>query len=164
MSGYASVGRSISTGSQTSPAVALLFRDYLPAHAEVAAEYAMVKRGLALRCRDDRRAYVDAKVPFLWRSSARQTSGPKPRDGYPAPATPEHTQARPGRPHRPRPFGPSDPDQAACQWVPGAHLRRREVVAFVRWSADRRLGSPVVELSTVTGEPCLHVGPSDYAQ
>jgi GrpB-like predicted nucleotidyltransferase (UPF0157 family) len=45
---------------------ALLFRDYLRVHAEVAAEYAAVKRRLALRFRDDRRAYVDAKGPFLW--------------------------------------------------------------------------------------------------
>ena len=45
---------------------ALLFRDYLRAHAEVAAEYAVVKRRLARRFRDDRRAYVDAKGPLLW--------------------------------------------------------------------------------------------------
>jgi GrpB-like predicted nucleotidyltransferase (UPF0157 family) len=44
----------------------LLFRDYLRAHAEVAAEYAAVKQRLALRFRDDRRAYVEAKGPFLW--------------------------------------------------------------------------------------------------
>jgi GrpB-like predicted nucleotidyltransferase (UPF0157 family) len=45
---------------------ALLFRDYLRAHAEVAAEYAAVKQRLALQFRDDRRAYVDAKGPLLW--------------------------------------------------------------------------------------------------
>jgi GrpB-like predicted nucleotidyltransferase (UPF0157 family) len=45
---------------------ALLFRDYLRAHAEVAAEYAAVKQRLALRFRDDRPAYVDAKGPLLW--------------------------------------------------------------------------------------------------
>jgi GrpB-like predicted nucleotidyltransferase (UPF0157 family) len=45
---------------------ALLFRDYLRAHAEAAAEYAAVKQRLALRFRDDRRAYVDAKGPLLW--------------------------------------------------------------------------------------------------
>jgi GrpB-like predicted nucleotidyltransferase (UPF0157 family) len=45
---------------------ALLFRDYLRAHVEVAAEYAAVKRRLALRFRNDRRAYVDAKGPLLW--------------------------------------------------------------------------------------------------
>jgi GrpB-like predicted nucleotidyltransferase (UPF0157 family) len=45
---------------------ALLFRDYLRAHAEAAAEYAAAKRRLALRFRDDRRAYVHAKGPLLW--------------------------------------------------------------------------------------------------
>jgi GrpB-like predicted nucleotidyltransferase (UPF0157 family) len=45
---------------------ALLFRDYLRAYPDAAAEYAAVKRPLALRYRDDRRAYTDAKVPFLW--------------------------------------------------------------------------------------------------
>lgn len=45
---------------------ALLFRGYLRAHAEVAAEYAALKRRLATRFRDDRRAYLDAKGPFLW--------------------------------------------------------------------------------------------------
>jgi GrpB-like predicted nucleotidyltransferase (UPF0157 family) len=45
---------------------ALLFRDYLRAHPDAAAEYAAVKRRLALRFRDDRRAYTDAKGPFLW--------------------------------------------------------------------------------------------------
>jgi GrpB-like predicted nucleotidyltransferase (UPF0157 family) len=45
---------------------ALLFRDYLRAHREAAAEYAAVKQRLALRFRDDRRAYVDAKGPLLW--------------------------------------------------------------------------------------------------
>ena len=45
---------------------ALLFRDYLRAHAEAAAEYAAVKQRLAFRFRDDRRAYVDAKGPLLW--------------------------------------------------------------------------------------------------
>jgi GrpB-like predicted nucleotidyltransferase (UPF0157 family) len=45
---------------------ALLFRDYLRAHSDAAAEYAAVKRRLALRFRNDRRAYTDAKGPFLW--------------------------------------------------------------------------------------------------
>ncbi|HEV8648038.1 MAG TPA: GrpB family protein [Actinomycetes bacterium] len=44
----------------------LLFRDYLRAHREVAAEYEAVKRRLAIRFRDDRHAYTDAKVPFMW--------------------------------------------------------------------------------------------------
>jgi GrpB-like predicted nucleotidyltransferase (UPF0157 family) len=45
---------------------ALLFRDYLRADREAATEYETVKRRLAIRFRDDRHAYTDAKVPFLW--------------------------------------------------------------------------------------------------
>lgn len=45
---------------------ALLFRDYLRAHPGVAAEYGAVKRELAVRFRDDRHGYTDAKVPFMW--------------------------------------------------------------------------------------------------
>ena len=45
---------------------ALLFRDYLRAHPAVAAEYEAVKRHLAVRFREDRHGYTDAKAPFLW--------------------------------------------------------------------------------------------------
>jgi GrpB-like predicted nucleotidyltransferase (UPF0157 family) len=45
---------------------ALLFRDYLRAHPEVAAEYEAVERRLAVRYRDDRRGYAVAKEPFSW--------------------------------------------------------------------------------------------------
>jgi GrpB-like predicted nucleotidyltransferase (UPF0157 family) len=45
---------------------ALLFRDYLRAHRDVAAEYEAVKRRLAVRFREDRHAYTNAKVPFMW--------------------------------------------------------------------------------------------------
>lgn len=45
---------------------ALLFRDYLRAHREAAAEYEAVKRRLAAEFRHDRHGYTDAKVPFLW--------------------------------------------------------------------------------------------------
>lgn len=45
---------------------ALLFRDYLRAHPEVAAEYESVKRRLAVRYRDDRRGYAAAKEPCSW--------------------------------------------------------------------------------------------------
>ena len=73
---------------------ALLFRDYLRAHAEVAAEYAALKRRLAARFRDDRRAYLDAKGRFYGKSSAWPTGGRKPRDGTPAPATPDPRTAQ----------------------------------------------------------------------
>ena len=60
--------------------------DYLRAHVEVAAEYAAVKRRLALRFRDDRWAYVDARGRCCGRSSVRRMRGPKSRDGCPAPS------------------------------------------------------------------------------
>jgi GrpB-like predicted nucleotidyltransferase (UPF0157 family) len=45
---------------------ALLFRDYLRAHRAAAAEYETAKRSLAIRFRDDRHAYTDAKGPLMW--------------------------------------------------------------------------------------------------
>jgi GrpB-like predicted nucleotidyltransferase (UPF0157 family) len=45
---------------------ALLFRDYLRATPEVAAEYEALKQRLAARHRDERRAYTEAKVPIFW--------------------------------------------------------------------------------------------------
>lgn len=45
----------------------LLFRDYLRAHPEVAAEYGALKRELASAHRTDRAAYTDAKGPFIAR-------------------------------------------------------------------------------------------------
>ena len=43
----------------------LLFRDYLRAHPEAASEYGRLKRGLAARFRNDRKAYTDGKRPFI---------------------------------------------------------------------------------------------------
>jgi GrpB-like predicted nucleotidyltransferase (UPF0157 family) len=45
---------------------ALLFRDYLRAHPAVAADYEAEKRTLAIRFRDDRHGYTEAKGPQLW--------------------------------------------------------------------------------------------------
>jgi GrpB-like predicted nucleotidyltransferase (UPF0157 family) len=47
---------------------ALLFRDYLRAHAERADDYARLKRALADRYPGptERRLYVEPKVPFVW--------------------------------------------------------------------------------------------------
>jgi GrpB-like predicted nucleotidyltransferase (UPF0157 family) len=45
---------------------ALLFRDYLRTHADVAARYAALKRDLAATYRDDRQGYTAAKDPFIW--------------------------------------------------------------------------------------------------
>lgn len=41
------------------------FRDYLCANPEEAARYAALKRDLAVRYRDDREAYTDAKADFI---------------------------------------------------------------------------------------------------
>jgi len=49
---------------------ALLFRDYVRVHPEVAARYAELKRDLAQRYRDDREAYTEAKGPFIWSTMA----------------------------------------------------------------------------------------------
>jgi GrpB-like predicted nucleotidyltransferase (UPF0157 family) len=65
---------------------ALLFRDYLRAHHEVAAEYAAVKRRLAVRFRDDRHAYTDAKVPFLWEVIRKADQWAQVRGWLPGPS------------------------------------------------------------------------------
>jgi GrpB-like predicted nucleotidyltransferase (UPF0157 family) len=65
---------------------ALLFRDYLRAHAEVAAEYAAVKQRLALQFRDDRRAYVDAKEPLLWEIIRRADAWAQAQGWLPGPS------------------------------------------------------------------------------
>ena len=49
----------------------IAFRDYLRQHADVAAEYASVKRQLARQYRFDREAYTDAKAPFIRQSLER---------------------------------------------------------------------------------------------
>jgi GrpB-like predicted nucleotidyltransferase (UPF0157 family) len=43
----------------------LLFRDFLRAHPETAAEYYEFKKGLAARFRTDREAYTEAKTAFI---------------------------------------------------------------------------------------------------
>ena len=45
----------------------LAFRDYLRRHADVAGEYAALKRELAARYRFDREAYTESKGPFVAR-------------------------------------------------------------------------------------------------
>lgn len=70
-------------GSETERST-LLFRDYLRAHGHEAARYEDLKRELAGRYRDDRRAYTDAKGAFIseavrradpWRREAGWTPG-----------------------------------------------------------------------------------------
>jgi GrpB-like predicted nucleotidyltransferase (UPF0157 family) len=64
----------------------LLFRDYLRAHREVAAEHAAVKRRLAVRFRDDRHACTDAKVPFLWEVIRKADQRAQDRGWLPGPS------------------------------------------------------------------------------
>jgi len=52
---------------------ALLFRDFVRAHPDVAAQYAALKQELATSYRDDRGGYVDAKEPFIWETMAAAT-------------------------------------------------------------------------------------------
>jgi GrpB-like predicted nucleotidyltransferase (UPF0157 family) len=65
---------------------ALLFRDYLRAHPDVAAEYEAVKRRLAIRFREDRRAYTDAKVPFMWEVIRRADEWAQAQGWLPGPS------------------------------------------------------------------------------
>ena len=60
---------------------ALLFRDHLRAHPAAAAEYARVKRDLAVRYRDDRPGYTDAKDPIVW-ELIRRADGWAQRTGW----------------------------------------------------------------------------------
>ena len=53
----------------------LLFRDYLRARPEVADEYAVLKRGLSERFREDREAYAEAKTGFVDRILRRAEEG-----------------------------------------------------------------------------------------
>jgi GrpB-like predicted nucleotidyltransferase (UPF0157 family) len=65
---------------------ALLFRDYLRFHPELAAEYAGEKRRLALRFGDDRRGYTDAKGPFLWEIIRRADAWAQAQGWAPGPS------------------------------------------------------------------------------
>lgn len=65
----------------------LLFRDVLRAHPEVVAEYAALKQTLALRFREDRQAYTDAKSALINSvvQQARLHENEKPHDPGAAP-------------------------------------------------------------------------------
>jgi GrpB-like predicted nucleotidyltransferase (UPF0157 family) len=64
----------------------LLFRDYLRAHPDQAAEYARIKRELAGKLGADREAYTDAKTPFVSGAEERARAWRAERDRA---ATPE---------------------------------------------------------------------------
>jgi GrpB-like predicted nucleotidyltransferase (UPF0157 family) len=65
---------------------ALLFRDYLRAHRDVAAEYEAVKRRLAARFQQDRAAYPDAKGPFVWKVIRQADQWAQARGWLPGPS------------------------------------------------------------------------------
>lgn len=52
---------------------ALLFRDYLRTHSDIAEQYAQLKYGLAQQYNrvEDRQTYTEAKEPFIWRVIAQ---------------------------------------------------------------------------------------------
>jgi GrpB-like predicted nucleotidyltransferase (UPF0157 family) len=50
--------------------LALLFRDFLRTHPDIAMQYAVLKFQLAQQYRDDREAYTDAKQPYIWSVAA----------------------------------------------------------------------------------------------
>jgi GrpB-like predicted nucleotidyltransferase (UPF0157 family) len=54
----------------------IAFRDYLRAHADVAAEYERLKRTLAGTFRNDREAYTEAKTPFINEITAKALGHP----------------------------------------------------------------------------------------
>jgi GrpB-like predicted nucleotidyltransferase (UPF0157 family) len=65
---------------------ALLFRDYLRAHREVAGEYEAVKRRLAIRFGEDRHGYTDAKLPFMWEVIRRADEWAQAQGWLPGPS------------------------------------------------------------------------------
>lgn len=67
----------------------LLFRDYLRAHPDTAAEYEALKRSLALRFRENREAYTEGKNEFVRRveEAARSSRGHAISPGLGAHAT-----------------------------------------------------------------------------
>jgi GrpB-like predicted nucleotidyltransferase (UPF0157 family) len=65
---------------------ALLFRDFVRAHRDVAEEYASLKRELAARHGDDRDAYTAAKSPFIWDVVCRADEWAQATGWRPAPS------------------------------------------------------------------------------
>ncbi|MDP9352570.1 MAG: GrpB family protein, partial [Chloroflexota bacterium] len=73
------------------------FRDYVRAHADAAAKYEELKLELAMRYRDDREGYVEAKGPFIWTTMAAATewsqrTGWEPGRAPPDPRAPAHRE------------------------------------------------------------------------
>ena len=66
----------------------LLFRDYLRTHPGEAARYEHLKRELAVRYRDDRTAYTEAKDPFIWEVMRRADRWSQETGWAPGPTEP----------------------------------------------------------------------------
>jgi GrpB-like predicted nucleotidyltransferase (UPF0157 family) len=66
--------------------LALLFRDYLRAHPGDARRYAQLKQRLAVRYRNDRGGYTEAKGPFVWETLARADRWSQETGWAPGPA------------------------------------------------------------------------------
>ena len=64
----------------------LLLRDYLRTHPNKAAAYARLKQRLAARFPHNRKAYTDAKVPFLWEAIRRADEWAQETGWEPAPS------------------------------------------------------------------------------
>jgi GrpB-like predicted nucleotidyltransferase (UPF0157 family) len=67
---------------------ALLFRDFLRTHPEVASEYAHLKIGLARQYSrvEDRAAYTEAKSPFIWKVMAQADAWAQQTGWLPGPS------------------------------------------------------------------------------
>ena len=68
--------------------LALLFRDYLRAHADIAAQYAELKRDLAEHYQtvEERHLYTEAKSPFIWRVMAQADDWAQLTGWFPGPS------------------------------------------------------------------------------
>ena len=65
---------------------ALLFRDFMREHPDVAREYASLKQRLALSFAADRHGYTDAKVPFIWQVMRRADVWSQAHGWHPGPS------------------------------------------------------------------------------
>jgi GrpB-like predicted nucleotidyltransferase (UPF0157 family) len=67
---------------------ALLFRDYMRTHPDVAAQYARLKIGLGQRYQlvEERQLYTEAKAPFIWKVIAQADSWAQLTGWFPGPS------------------------------------------------------------------------------
>lgn len=67
---------------------ALLFRDYLRTHSDIAEQYAQLKMNLAQKYNrvEDRQAYTEAKEPFIWSVIAQADAWAQLTGWFPGPS------------------------------------------------------------------------------